>query len=407
MSIKLVFLSLSRIDSLNERGIYHDLLREFVKKGYEITVVCPLERSTNISSRVIVGSNFTIVQVKTLNFQKCNIFEKGLAMLSLNFLFKKAMVRYINECKFDLILYSTPPITLIRLISWLKSKNGARTYLLLKDIFPQNAVDMEYFRKYGLFHRYFSMVEKQLYKISDKIGCMSQANVDYLIRLHPELKEKVEINPNSVDLTRIPIVKETKEQIRRKWNIPNDAVVFIYGGNLGKPQGVEFLLQIIDRYINDTKAYFLIVGDGTEFEKLHFWFKSNNPINAQLLKKIPKPEFDSLARNCDVGLILLRKEFTIPNFPSRLLTYLENKLPICAFTDNISDIGIIAQNNGFGLRMEYGELEEAIINIDRLINDFSLRKEMGTNGFAYLINNYNVELSFNLIDQTIKTNKNK
>ena len=396
---KLVFLTLIRIDSLNERGIYHDLLREFVNNEYDVTIVCPVERSTNISTRIIKTSRLTILQVRTLNIQKCNVLEKGFSNISLNFLYKKAILKYIRDYKFDIILYSTPPITLINLISWLKSKNDAKTYLLLKDIFPQNAVDLGYIRKGSFLHLYFSMVEKKLYLISEKIGCMSPANVDYLAQRYPEYSNKLEVNPNCVDLTRIPVIKETKEQIRSRWNIPLEATVYLYGGNLGKPQGVEFLLEIINTCKNEEKnAYFLIVGDGTDYQKLSNWFKLNQPSNAQLKKKIAKHEFDSLAFSCDVGLILLRKEFTIPNFPSRVLTYLENKLPILAITDITSDIGIIAEKNDFGKWILYGDLKEVIKQISILNRKTYNRLKLGESGFAFLHNNYDSVNSFNLVN---------
>jgi glycosyltransferase involved in cell wall biosynthesis len=396
---KLIFLTLIRIDNLNERGIYHDLLREFANNGYTVTVVCPVERSTNVSTRLIKSSKVTILQVKTLNIQKCNLFEKGLSTISLNFLYKRAILKYIEDLKFDIILYSTPPITLINLISWLKNKNDAKTYLLLKDIFPQNAVDLGYFKDGGFLHGYFSMLEKKLYRISDKIGCMSTANVDYLSQRFPEFSNKLGVNPNSVDLTRIPVIKETKEQIRSRWNIPLESTVFLYGGNLGKPQGVEFLLEIIKACKSEEpNVYFLIVGDGTDYEKLSDWFKLNRPINAQILQKLPKCDFDSLAFSCDVGLILLRKEFTIPNFPSRLLTYLENKLPILAITDISSDVGLIAEKNDFGKWVLYGNLNESIKKIIFFNYNTDQRQRLGVNGFDFLHKNYSSVNSFQLIN---------
>ena len=397
---KLIFLSLIRIDDLNDRGIYHDLLREFVKYGYDVTIICPVERRTKLKTRLIKSSNLTILQVKTLNIQKCNILEKGLSTLSLNFVFKNAIKFFLNGINFDLILYTTPPITLINLISGLKSKNKAKTYLLLKDIFPQNAVDMGYFKQGGILHKYFSKTEKQLYEISDRIGCMSPANVAYLNEHFPVFSDKLEVNPNCVDLKRIPVIKETKEQIRLKWKIPKEAIVFLYGGNLGKPQGVEILLQIINTsLLNATEAYFLIIGDGTDFNKLKDWFNANKPKNAQLISKLPKSDFDILTSCSDVGLILLRKEFTIPNFPSRLLSYLENKLPVFAITDTVSDIGKIAENNSFGKWVHYGDLSGIMNGIDFFIKNPRLRATFGINGFEYLKKNYNTEISFEMINK--------
>lgn len=238
---KIIFLTLVRIDNIQERGLYQDLLRSFVMKGHEVTVVCPLERKYKQSTRVIKEENVTILQVKTLNIQKCNLIEKGLSTITINALYKNAIKKHINNLEFDIILYVTPPITFTNLILWLKAKTNARTYLLLKDIFPQNAVDMGMISKKSFIHSYFKKKEIDLYKLSDKVGCMSPANKDYLLKHHPELKGKVEINPNSIEIRSSYEDNFSREIIREKYNIPSNAVVFIYGGNLGKPQGTEFL----------------------------------------------------------------------------------------------------------------------------------------------------------------------
>src|SRR5699024_9539288 len=112
---------------------------------------------------------------------------------------KKNISKYFKDIKFDLILYSTPPITFVSVIEYLKKRDAAKTYLLLKDIFPQNAIDLEMFGKNGIIYKYFRMLEKKLYKVSDKIGVMSKANLEYLIDKNEFLDEsKIEICPNTI-----------------------------------------------------------------------------------------------------------------------------------------------------------------------------------------------------------------
>ena len=67
-------------------------------------------------------------------------------------LFKRSLKKYYGDVKFDLILYSTPPITFNKVISYAKETSGnkATTYLMLKDIFPQNAVDLGLMKTTGL-----------------------------------------------------------------------------------------------------------------------------------------------------------------------------------------------------------------------------------------------------------------
>ena len=121
----------------------------------------------------------------------------------------------------------------------------------------------------------FRKKEKKLYAISDAIGCMSQANVDYVLKHNPEIdKSKVEICPNSIEFEDKTVTVEEKISLREKYGIPLDKKVFVYGGNLGKPQGIPFLMDCLKAEKENTNAYFLIVGDGTEFNKLKTFMQS-------------------------------------------------------------------------------------------------------------------------------------
>lgn len=95
------------------------------------------------------------MKVKTLNIQKTNLIEKGVGTLLLEYQYQQAIHTYWKDVKFDLILYSTPPITFNKVIASLKIRYGAKTYLLLKDIFPQNAVDLGCFQRAVCFTGYF------------------------------------------------------------------------------------------------------------------------------------------------------------------------------------------------------------------------------------------------------------
>src|SRR5690554_7686413 len=180
--MNILFLTVSRIDNLEKRGIYTDLLRHFIEKDHKIYVVSPLERRFGTNTHLIENKDHSILKVKTLNIQKTNIVEKGIGTILLEYQFEKAINKYYRDIKFDLVLYSTPPITLTRIIDKIKKRDGARTYLLLKDIFPQNAVDIGMMSKTGLLYKSFRKKERTLYQLSDFIGCMSPANVEFVLK---------------------------------------------------------------------------------------------------------------------------------------------------------------------------------------------------------------------------------
>ena len=401
--MQVLFLTLVKINSLNERGIYTDLLRKFSEEGHVVTVVCPTERREKQSTTLIKEGSNTILKVKTLNLQKTNIIEKGLGTLAIEYQFLNAIKKHLKNNKFDVVIYSTPPITFSKVIQYIKKRDNAYSYLLLKDIFPQNAVDMQMMKENGLLHKLFLQKEKKLYAISDTIGCMSPANKNYILKDNPEIdSSKVEVNPNSIQPIAFNQTLEEKNSIKSKYGLPLDQKIFVYGGNLGIPQGLEFLLETITK-VKKEKAFILIVGSGTMYSKMEKWFQKEQPSNAKLLGCLPKNDYDKLLGACDVGLIFLNKNFTIPNFPSRLLSYLEMRMPVIAATDTSTDIGQIIEESNCGKWVLSGDIEKMHKIINTFVtynsNDFEQKKK---NAYQLLEDRYLVNFSYKLIQSKIK-----
>jgi glycosyltransferase involved in cell wall biosynthesis len=396
--MNILFLTIIKINDIKDRGIYHDLMRKFVNEGHKVYILTPLERRHRKKTTFEVSENAYLLKISTLNIQKTNVLEKWFATYLLNHQFLRGIKKYFSEVKFNLVIYSTPPITFASTIKYIRKKDSAISYLLLKDIFPQNAVDIGIIKKGSLLHKYFINKEKRLYEASDFIGCMSQANVDYLKENFTEVDPgKIEVNPNSHELFEDEITKEQKNFIRQKYRLPLNGVVFIYGGNLGKPQGIDFLLDFLGTQKCKHGAFFLIVGSGTEYNKIKLWFEINNPSNAQLIEHLPKSEYILLVRSCDVGMIFLNSKFTIPNFPSRLLSFMEYKMPIIAATDKNTDLGKTIVENNFGLWSEAGDLMAIDENITKLMISSEARNDMGQNGYRFFKANYTVDNSFQII----------
>ena len=402
--MNVLFLTLMSFNSIQERGIYSDLLREFVKKGHHVYAISPVEKRVAKETHIIQEENATILRLQIGNIQKTNIVEKGINTVLIGTTFKKAIKRYFSDVKFELVLYSTPPITLVGAIEFVKKRDGAKTYLLLKDIFPQNAVDIGMISTTGvkgLLYKHFRNQEKKFYRISDRIGCMSQANVDYVITHNPEVNsEIVEVCPNSIDVIDKSVDVDTREKIRKKYSIPIDKKVFVYGGNLGKPQGITFLIQCLRKCEDIEDAFFLIVGDGTEYGLLESYMNAKHPKEVKLMKRLPKEDYDTLVAACDVGMIFLDHRFTIPNFPSRILSYMQAKLPVLAVTDPNTDIGKVIIEGGFGWWCESDSVED----FNRLITKASEAdtRALGDVAYQFLTANYTVEQGYEIIQKRLK-----
>lgn len=393
--MNVLFLTMVSITTLKKRGIYEDLLNYFIGQNHNVYIVAPVERRHKIKTSFFKDGQAHILNVRTLNLSQTNVIEKGLGQVLIERQYLSAIKTHIKNVSFDLVLYSTPPITMTKVIDYIKKRDNAYAYLLLKDIFPQNAVDMKMIRKGGVLHKLFKKKEKILYEMSDTIGCMSEANKRFILKYNPQIPEqKVEVNPNSIKPLYIDYNKKDIAKLRNKYNLPLNKTIFVYGGNLGIPQGVDFLIETISTLKNPL-AHILIVGDGTQFKKLESWFKLNKPINATLLSCLPRKEYGALLAACDVGMIFLDKNFTIPNFPSRLLSYLEMKKPVLAATDVNTDIGDVIEKARCGYWVESGDINSMQEKISKLCANN--RNALGDRSWILLQNEYLVEKSYNLI----------
>lgn len=402
--MNLIFLTLVRIADVELSGIYNDLMRKFRDEGHHVYIVTPCERRLGLNTSLVESHGVHILNVKTLNIQKTNVIEKGIGTLLMERQYKAAIKKYLGGVSFDLITYSTPPITFTNVVKYLKEENPqAISYLQLKDIFPQNAVDIELMSKKGvkgLLYKFFRNKEKELYAFSDYIGCMSPANVEFVLKHNPEINPaRVEMAPNSIELKEVDHdpgqEKAERYYIRKKYNLPTDKPIFIYGGNLGKPQGIPFLIECLNANSDRTDCYFVVIGTGTELPRLLDWYEENKRhqnFNVTVMKGLPKDDYDILVRSCDVGIIFLDYRFTIPNYPSRLLSYLENKMPVLCATDTNTDIGRIAEENGYGLWCESNDVEAFTTILDKMIH--ADRKTMGDRGHEFLKENYLVEHTY-------------
>ena len=394
--MNVIFLSIATI---NQRGIYADLINEFRDRGDNIYVVSPIERRHKQPTSYTVNYGIHWLRVRTGNITKVGNIEKGISTILVQQQFINAIKKYLSGVRFDLVLYSTPPVTFERAIKYIKNKYPCVAYLLLKDIFPQNAVDMQMIKKKSLIWRYFRTKEKRLYNTSDYIGCMSPANVAYVLKHNPEILEnKIEVCPNSIKPKPLSEFKTSDgARIRNKYSIPQKATLFVYGGNLGKPQGIQFLLKALEELKNIDNIFFLIVGSGVEYPTIKETINKNKYRNVSLLTFLPKDDYDSLLSVADVGLIFLDHRFTIPNFPSRLTAYMESATPVLAATDIHTDIKDVILESNCGMWIESTDVKGFARIVETMSSDAANLKEMGLKGRQYLEKNYTVAQAYDII----------
>jgi len=380
--------------------IYTDLAEALHEAGHEITVAVSEQARNSSQTQMKKERGFDVLRVVTGNYYDVDLIQKGITTLRIPTLMKKGISQYLSDRKFDFILYEAPPVTNASLVSWAKIKFQCPSYLMLKDIFPQNAADIGIMKKSSPLFKFFKYKEKKLYESADIIGCMSKANKQYIINHNPWLDEnKIELFPNTKRI--VDSIDPVQQKMRHKYSIPEDACVFLFGGNMGKPQYVDLLCKVVIDCKDDNNVFFLFVGRGTERYKLEETIKIEEIKNAIVIENLPRDQYEQITKESDVGLIILDPRFTIPNYPSRILSYMEYSKPVIAATDRSTDLKELVESANFGEWVWSGDKDGFVEVVKRFSKSTSL-KDMGNNGRKYLENNFSLNSSVDILEKHFK-----
>lgn len=395
--MKILFLALTFPKIGQSSNLYTDLMEEFRDQGYDVFVIAPM-----VDDREGLQNEdaIKVIRVKTLPLLNVNPIRKGIANVLLSYQYKKAIKKYFKESEIDLIIMPTPPISLIDVASWLKKKYNSKLYLILRDIFPQNAVDLKMMTKDGFIYNFFRKKEKKLYQESDFIGCMSQGNIDYVLKHNTEVqKEKLHLLQNWQKV--MPLFEGDKMALRKKYGFDGKFVI-IFGGNIGLPQKLENILDVAKLYGESDEVLFFIVGNGTEKKKIEDLCAQMKLRNVVIKNSLPREDYQNIIAVANAGLISLSEDFTIPNIPSKSLSYFNAKIPIVAAIDNNTDYGkMIEDNIGAGVWALANRPLEIKEKIDYLSANPNVCIQMGENGYDYFINNVTPLHTYSIIKKVI------
>lgn len=380
--------------------IYTDLAESLFEAGHEITVVVSEQAKNKKKTELKQERGFEVLRIVTGNYYDVSLIEKGITSLKIPILMRFGIMKYFGKRSFDMILFESPPVTNAGLIEWAKNKFKCPAYLMLKDIFPQNAVDLGIIKRNGLLFKYFKAKENKLYKTADFIGCMSRANQQYIIQNNTWLdKRKLEIFPNTKKLANN--IKSNDSSMRERYGIPSEACIFLFGGNMGRPQYIDLLCSAVEKCKNESNIYFLFIGRGTDRYKLEQTIGEYNVKNALVIENLPRNEYEQITKECDVGLIVLDPRFTIPNYPSRILSYMEYAKPILAAIDKATDLNEVIESAQCGECVWSGDTDAFVAKIKEMATSDQLSLK-GENGRKYIQEHFNIARSVEILADHLK-----
>ncbi|MEZ9938114.1 glycosyltransferase family 4 protein [Vibrio breoganii] len=378
----------------------HELALELKMQGHNVTVITPhFDRTApRLIDEFIYGVQvwrFFSGEIKDVSKIKRAINETLLSTRAWT-----AVKNKIDKDTFDGVVYYSPSIFFGSLVEKIKKRCQCNSYLVLRDFFPQWAIDSGLMKEGSLIERYFRFFEAYSYRQADCIGVMSEKNLE-IFNANTDSRYPTEILRNWANLTPHTISSDTID-LRVDLGLQGK-VIYFYGGNIGHAQDMANLVRLAKNMREFKKAHFLFVGQGDEVELVKQLMLDWDLSNCTYLPSVTQNEFKDILAQVDVGLFSLSAQHSAHNFPGKLLGYMVQSLPILGSVNKGNDLMGLVNTSGAGSISVNGEDDLLFENAIKLQSDIELRKQTGAAGYKLLEKEFSVENIASSITQSLSS----
>jgi glycosyltransferase involved in cell wall biosynthesis len=339
-----------------------DLSREFARQGHSVCVLLPA--SDQIEPwKLEAFDGVQVLRLKAPRTKDIGYLRRTLAELVMPF----AMLRNMRKSpllmeRWDGVVWYAPSIFHGPLVRTLKRSSAGKSYLIIRDIFPEWAVDMGLMGR-GLPYRFFDAVARYQYSVADVIGIQTPGNRRYFDRWLVQPGRKLEILQNWLD---------KPAQVRCSIRVQQTALagrkVFVYAGNMGVAQGVDILLDLAEKLRHRTDVGFLFVGRGSDAARLKAAAQLLQLDNVVFFDEIDADEIPDLYAQCDAGIVALDPRHKSHNIPGKFLTYMQSGLPVLANINAGNDLAQMIRDEQLGQVCETNQVDELLRLAEKLLN---------------------------------------
>ena len=416
--MNICFISIALPDmNTDSGGFYADLIRGLAI-NHKVSVLAPSLDDGFYGLRQ--EGNCRVLRVPSKPFiGNIPIWKKGCRLIMLSHNYIKAYKKFLGKTFFDVVFMPTPPMNFVDVFKYIKRKSGAKTYLILRDIHPDclnrrnispkalnNPFIHDEARKpYAvniLIQKYLKAKARELYKVSDIIGCMSPENCNYIKRVYSTVREDtLKVLPNWYAGNSDNNDRYLQDNIREKYNLRGKYIA-IFGGTIGEAQAIWNIVALAKNNLDKKNVVFLVVGRGSKKQLLQQIAHEENISNIRVLDYLPREDYENILALADVGIISIDEKYSVPTCPSKIIGYMALKKPVLAIFNKGNDYGeyyIDRPECGFwSADLNY---EKYFNDFDKLYYDASLRKRLGDNGFQFYKENLTVGNAVKIIEKHI------
>ena len=362
----------------------HDLALECIAQGHEVTV-CTVDDTLHVPFVVEDLDGVRVLRYRTGAIKNVSKVRRAINETLLSYRAWKILSHYFKSNHHDLIVYYSPTIFFGPLVNKLKALWKCRSFLILRDIFPQWVVDNGLIKKYSPVYFYFRLFELINYSAASVIAVQSPSNLMYF-RNSRKYFSRLDVLYNWSSVEALPARKSV---YREKLGLA-DKVVFFYGGNIGHAQDMMNLVRLAGALKDFPSAHFIFVGKGDEVTLIENAIQTDKLTNITYLPAVNQIEYEQMLSEFDVGLFSLHRDHKTHNFPGKLLGYMKQSLPILGSVNQGNDLEAVITEANAGFVCVNGDDVRLLKNALLLIHSAELRAQMGRNAFQLLSDQFSV-----------------
>ncbi len=364
-------------------ALMHDLASELVSRGHAVALLAP-SSDLKASCTVQQSGPLEVIRYRTGGIKGAPLYLRAANEMLLSATAWRRTRSVFHRERYDLIIFYSPSIFFGPLVALLKRRWRAGAYLVLRDIFPDWAVQAGVLKK-GLAYRVFKRFERLQYAVASRIGVETKGSLEYFRDAAHVGKVELLRNWTCTD----PVSAPVDYSFRLKLGLDNKTV-FVYGGNIGVAQDMDNILRLAHRMEETPDVHFLMIGAGSEVERINGLIAAGKARNVTILPPIDQAGYLSAISQFDVGLISLDKRLRSFSTTGKLLGYLRCGLPVLASINRGNDLMDLLTESGAGLCSWNGD-DEAFYRNAVYLRSPSVRSSVGARSRALLESEFSVQ----------------
>lgn len=338
-----------------------DLSRELVRQGHQLTVLLPTA-DLDGPWRLYDWESVRVMRLRAPQTKDIGYVRRTLNEFWMPFAMRRQLRRSpLAQERFDGVIWYSPSIFHGPLVQALKRQSGCKSYLIIRDIFPEWAVDMG-LMGLGLPYRFFDLVARYQYAVADVIGVQTPGNLAYFSQWQRQKGRKLDVLQNWLGE---PALQSCS--IRLDQTALAERQVFVYAGNMGVAQGMGILIDLAERLQSRTDVGFLFVGRGSDVVNMRKSAHDRGLSNVLFFDEIDPDEIPSLYDQCTVGLVALDARHRSHNIPGKFLTYMQSGLPTLACVNAGNDLVDLIRSEEVGQVCDNHQVDGLVILAEKLL----------------------------------------